>query len=90
MAWPDDLTKTTAKELATLHLTNEAWSKELKLRLKRLTDGKLTGDIGTDEYASSMNSTTQDIAECIRRRQLLTHELSIRGITFVGGNVGGI
>jgi hypothetical protein len=80
MSWPEDLTKTTAKELATLHLTNEAWSKELKLRIKRLMNGKAAGDIGKDEHASSLNATNKDTVECIRRRQLLTHELSKRGV----------
>jgi hypothetical protein len=79
MAWPEDLTKTTAEELTTLHLTNEAWSKQLKLRVKRLIDGKAAGDIGEDEYTSSLKATNKDTAECIRRSELLKHELSKRG-----------
>ena len=71
MSWPEDLAKITPEEFATLHRANEAWSKNLKLRFKILGDAKTAGDFSEDEYDSSMKSINKDIAECIRRGQLL-------------------
>ena len=71
MSWPEDLTKLSIEGLADLYRANEAWSKDLKQRVKILTDGKAAGVISEDAYANSMKSTNKDIAECVRRRQLL-------------------
>ena len=71
MEWPDDLSKLTIEELAGLHRANEAWSNDLKRRVKILTDGKAVGAIGKDDYANGMKSINKDIAECVRRTQLL-------------------
>ena len=71
MPWPEDLAKLTIEELADLYRANEAWSNDLNRRVKILMDGKAAGVIGEDDYASGMKITNKDIAECIRRRQLL-------------------
>jgi len=71
MSWPENLAKLTIEELADLYRTNETWSNDLKLRVKILMDGKAVGVIGEHEYDISIKSTNKDIAECIRRRQLL-------------------
>ena len=71
MSWPQDLSKLTIEELAALHRDNEAWSKNLKLRVKILGGAKTAGDFSEDEYDSSMKAINRDIAECIRRGQLL-------------------
>jgi hypothetical protein len=71
MSWPEDLTKLTIEELADLYRANEAWAKDLKRRVKILTDGKVAGVIGEHDYASGMESANKDIGECVRRRQLL-------------------
>ena len=51
-AWPEDLTKLTIDELADLYRANEAWSKDLKERVKILTKGKAAGVISEDTYAT--------------------------------------
>jgi hypothetical protein len=70
-AWLEDLSKLTIEELAALHRANEAWYEDLKQRVKLLTDGKAVGVIGEDDYTNSMKVTNKDIADCVRRRQLL-------------------
>ena len=71
IAWPEDLAKLSIDELAALHRANEVWAKDLKQRIKILTDGKALGAIGEDDYANGMKSINKDIAECVRRSQLL-------------------
>jgi hypothetical protein len=46
MSWPEDLSRLTIEELADLYRANEAWAKDLKRRVKILTDGKVAGVIG--------------------------------------------
>jgi hypothetical protein len=83
MAWPEDLSKLTIEELADMYRANEAWDKDLKLRVKLLMDGKAVGGVSDDVYASTMKITNKDIAECVRRSQLLTNELSKRRVGVV-------
>jgi hypothetical protein len=71
MSWPKDIAKVTIEELADLYRANEAWRKDLNLRVKILMDGKAAGVIGENNYATSMRVTNKDIAECVRRRELL-------------------
>jgi hypothetical protein len=71
LAWPEDLAKLKIEDLVNLYRANEAWFKDLSLRVKILTDGKAAGVIGEDNYATTMRITNKDIAECIRRRKLL-------------------
>jgi hypothetical protein len=80
MSWQEDLKKNTAEELAALRQANDAWSKDLNLRVKILMEGLMKSKItdGVDEYASGLRNTNKDIAECSRRSQLLTDELSER------------
>jgi hypothetical protein len=78
MAWPEDLTKITAEELAALHQENEAWGKDLRIRIKGLMDGKVAGDIGKDEYATNRKIANKGMNEYRRRGRLLVHELSER------------
>ncbi len=52
-AWLEDLSKLTIEELADMYRANEAWSSDLKLRVKLLMDGKVAGVISEDVYASS-------------------------------------
>lgn len=80
MSWADNLVNIATDELAALRLDNEEWSRNLILRIKTLIHAKTAGDISEDEYDSSIIATNKDIAECIRRNQLLTHELSKRGV----------
>ena len=71
MAWPEDLTKLTIEELADLYRANQVWSKDLKQRVKLLMDGRASGAISENVYDSGMTSTNKDIAECVRRIQVL-------------------
>jgi hypothetical protein len=71
MEWPDDLSKLTIEQLADLYRANEIWSKDLKQRVKLLIDGRASGAISENVYDSGMTSTNKDIAECVRRSQLL-------------------
>jgi hypothetical protein len=76
-SWPEDLSTLTSEELAVLHRANEEWFTDLKLRVQLLTDGKTVGVIGEDNFARSMKSINKDIAECVRRRQLLDAVVNI-------------
>ena len=78
MSWPEDLTKITPEELAALHEENEAWGKDLRIRIKGLTDRKVAGDIGQDEYATNRKIANKGMNEYRRRGRLLMHELSER------------
>jgi len=71
MNWPEDLSGLTIEELATLQSRNEIWEKELKLHVKLLVDAKTAGQISDDEFATQIAVTNKDIAECVRRHQLL-------------------
>jgi hypothetical protein len=71
MEWPDDLSKLTIEQLADLYRANEIWSKDLKQRVKLLIDGRASGAISENVYDSGITSTNKDIAECVRRSQLL-------------------
>jgi hypothetical protein len=76
MSWPD-LTKLSAEELAALHEENEAWGKEIRIRIKNL-HGKVAGGIGKDEYAAIRKIAFKDMNEYRRRGRLLLHEFSER------------
>jgi len=78
MAWPEDITKITPDELAALHKENEAWGKDLRIRIKGLMDGKVAGQIGKDEYAANRKIANKDMNEYRRRGRLLMHEFSVR------------
>jgi hypothetical protein len=78
MAWREDLTKITPEELAELHEENEAWGKDLRLRIKGLVDGNVAGDIGRDEYLTNRKIANKDMNEYRRRGRLLVHEFSER------------
>lgn len=71
MSWPENLTKLTIEELGVLHRRNEVWAKQLRLQVKLLMDTKTAGQISEDQYANQITITNKDIAECVRRRQLL-------------------
>jgi hypothetical protein len=73
LAWPEDLAKLKIEELADLFRANEAWSRDLSQRVRILTNGKAAGVISEDDYATTMRITNKDIAECVRRRQLLAN-----------------
>jgi hypothetical protein len=78
MVWPEDLTKITAEELAALHEENEAWGKELRIRIKNLLDGEVAGDIGKNECAANRKIASKDMNEYRRRGRVLLHEFSER------------
>jgi hypothetical protein len=46
-------------------------AKQLRLQVKLLMDTKTAGQISEDEYANQITITNKDIAECVRRRQLV-------------------
>jgi hypothetical protein len=71
MEWPDDFSKLNIEQLADLYRANEIWSKDLKQRVKLLIDGRASGAISENVYDSGITSTNKDIAECVRRSQLL-------------------
>ncbi len=78
MSWPEDLTKIAPEELAALHRENEAWGKDLRIRIKALMDGKIAGHIGKDEYVTNRKIANKGMNEYRRRGRLLLHELSER------------
>jgi hypothetical protein len=78
MAWAEDLTKITSEELAALHQENEAWGKDLRIRIKGLVDGNVAGDIGRDEYLTNRKIANKGMNEYRRRGRLLLHEFSER------------
>ena len=71
MSWPEDLTKITAEELAALHQENEAWGKDLRIRIQ----GLMAGDL---EHATNRKTAKKDMNEYRRRGRLLLHEFSER------------
>jgi hypothetical protein len=78
MSWTEDLTKITPQELDALHQENEAWGKDLRIRIKGLMVGKIAGDIGMDEYATNRKIANKGMNEYRRRGRLLMHEVSER------------
>jgi hypothetical protein len=78
MAWPEDLTKINPEELEALYQENEAWGKDLRIRIKGLMDGKVAGDIAKHEYATNRKIANTGMNEYRRRGRRLMHELSER------------
>jgi hypothetical protein len=78
MSWPEDLTKIAPEELEVLYQQNEAWGKDLRIRIKGLIDGKIAGHIGKDEYVTNRKIANKGMNEYRRRGRLLMHELSER------------
>lgn len=73
--WSDDLSGRSLEDLLRAEAENRAWNQSLRLEKMELVNRRLAQQVSLEEYRTSRQTASHDIAECQRRKALL--EISI-------------